>query len=220
MHRRHLLQTFAAASLIPSGLLGLIRNALANGNQPTQAGLRKITGSVTVNGQPAHAGMLVKAGDTIVTGRNAEAVYVIGDNAFLQRGDTQVVFGAEATAAFMRVITGKLLSVFGKGQKRLQVPTATIGIRGTACYIETEQERTYFCLCYGAAEITPSAAPQETETVKTWHHDHPLYINGDMRMAKSMVPAEVKNHSDSELEMLEALVGRVPPFYGKTGSYY
>ena len=37
---------------------------------------------------------------------------------------------------------------------------------------------------------------------------------------KSMVPAEVKNHSDSELEMLEALVGRVPPFYGKTGSYY
>jgi hypothetical protein len=218
--RRNFLRTLAAAGLLQgAGLSGLIREALANGNAPLQAGLRKLTGMVTVNGQSAKAGMLIQPGDTVITGPGSEAIYVIGDNAFLQRADSRVTFGTEA-ADFFRVVTGRLLSVFGRGHKRLNVPTATIGIRGTGCYIETEAERTYFCLCYGEAEVTPSAAPREAEVVKTWHHDHPLYINSDMRMAKSMVPAEVRNHTDAELSMLEALVGRYPPFYGKTGDSY
>lgn len=205
--RRRLLKILAAIGLFP--LAGRI---MAKGVLPIQVGLRRLTGPVLVNGDPAREGMLIRPGDTVVTGRGAEAVYVVGDSAFLQRSDTRVVFGTDA-ADFLRVVTGRLLSVFGKGRKRLQVPTATIGIRGTACYIEAGTEQTYFCLCYGIAEITPSAAPQATETVETRHHDHPLYINGTPDNATSMVPAEVMNHSDEELVMLEELVGRWPPFY-------
>lgn len=218
--RRNLLKTLAAVGLLQgAGIAGLIRDALANGKGPIQAGLRKLSGKVTVNGQPAKVGMLVKSGDTVATAAGAEAIYVIGENAFLQRENSSVTFGEDA-AAFFRIVTGKLLSVFSHGQKRLQVSTATIGIRGTACYIEAEETKTYFCLCYGEADITPTAAPAEHEVIRTWHHDHPLYINSDPGMAKSMVPAEVKNHTDAELAMLEALVGRVPAFYGKTDTHY
>ena len=211
--RRNLLKALAAAGLLQgAGIVGLIREALANGKDPLQAGLRKLTGKVTVNGRPARVGMLIKPGDTVVTAPRAEAIYVIGENAFLQRGDSSVSFGEDA-ADFLRIVTGKLLSVFGHGPKRLQVSTATIGIRGTACYIEAEETVTYFCLCYGEAEVTPVGAPGEKELIRTWHHDHPLYINNQTGMAKSMVPAEVKNHTDAELAMLEALVGRRPAFY-------
>ena len=47
-----------------------------------------------------------------------------------------------------------------------------------------------------------------------------MYIHNDMKMAKMMVPAGVINHSDAELEMLETLVGRTPPFWGQGGSKY
>ena len=45
-----------------------------------------------------------------------------------------------------------------------------------------------------------------------------MYIYNDMKMPKMMVPADVVNHSDLELTLLEGLVGRRPPFYGK-GDY-
>jgi hypothetical protein len=35
-----------------------------------------------------------------------------------------------------------------------------------------------------------------------------------------MVPAGVINHSDDELNLLESLVGRLPPFYGQGGTKY
>jgi hypothetical protein len=224
--RRHLLKALAAAGLLTSAeTLGLIRAALAAGANPVPAGLHKLKGTVTLNGQPAREGQLVRPGDTVSTGPGAEALYVIGQDAFLQRESTSVQFGG-AAADFMRVVTGRLLSVFGKGRSRgIQVGTATIGIRGTACYIEEEpgggaKARTYFCLCYGEAEVTPTAAPAQRETISTTHHDHPIYIHADPTMATSMVPAEVINHTDAELVMLENLVGRWPPFYDKANRGY
>lgn len=212
MERRSLLKAAATAALLPGGIAGLIGEALANGRFPIQAGLRRFTGQVSVNGQTATQGMLIKPGDTVTTGRRSEAIYVIGEDAFLQRADTSINFGVDA-ADFFRVVTGSLLSVFGRGRKQLRVPTATIGIRGTACYIEAEESRTYFCLCYGEAEVVPTAAPQQEEVIRTRHHDHPIYIHGDPAMVKSMVSAEVKNHTDDELMLLEEVVGRWPPFY-------
>ena len=215
MHRRTLLKTLAAAGLLQgAGISGLIREALANSSDPIPAGLRKLTGEVTINGRAAHEGMRIAPGDTVITGPGAEAVYVIGQDAFLQRADTEVIFG-EGAAAFFRIVTGRLLSVFGHGAKRLMIPTAAIGIRGTGCYIEAEESRAYFCLCYGEAEITPTAAPQEREVIHTEHHDHPLYINAAAKMSTVMVAAEVINHTDIELTLLEQLVGRLPPFDGK-----
>jgi hypothetical protein len=223
--RRTLLKALAAAGLFgPAGISGLIGNALAKGNAPVAPGLHKLRGTVSVNGKPAREGQLVGAGDTVVTGPGSEAIYVIGQDAFLQRESSTINFGADAAQNLMRVVTGKILSVFGKGARTIQVATATIGIRGTGCYIEDEgsgaKARTYFCLCYGDVELTPSAAPHERESYSTTHHDKPMYIHNDMKMPKMMVPAGIINHSDDELKLLEALVGRWPPFYGQGGPRY
>jgi hypothetical protein len=226
MHsRRRTLKALAAAGLLgPAGISGLIRDALAKGEVPLKTGLQKMRGEVVVNQRLATEGQIIRPGDTIVTGRNSEAIYVIGQDAYMQRELTTVSFGSEALQNLMRVVSGKILSVFGKGAKSIQVSTATIGIRGTGCYIEDEgtgaRARTYFCLCYGSVELTPSAAPHEVERYSTMHHDKPMYVHNDMSMPKMMVPATVINHTDAELELLEALVGRVPPFYGQGGPRY
>ncbi|MDD5250254.1 MAG: hypothetical protein PHY45_14810 [Rhodocyclaceae bacterium] len=213
--RRSLLRALAAG-----GLDGLLQRALAAGASPAVPGLRRVRGEVLVNDRPARVGQLVEPGDTVASGAGAEAVYVIGQDAFLQREASLVRFGSDAATDFMRVVSGKLLSVFGRGDKRITVSTAVIGIRGTGCYIEETDGRTYFCLCYGEADVVPSAAPQQRETIRTRHHDHPMYIHADPAMPKSMVPATVINHTDAELTMLEELVGRLPPFVGASGQRY
>lgn len=215
--RRQLLKALAAAGAFgPAGFSGLIREALAAGTTPVAPGMHKIRGTVTVNGQPAREGQLLRPGDTIATGPKSEAIYVIGQDAYLQRDRTTVAFAANV----MRVITGGILSVFGKGEKKLEIPNATIGIRGTGCYIETQDEKTvYFCLCYGVADVAPVADPGVIERIETTHHDHPVLIHNDSAMP-SMAPAQVVNHTDRELVMLENLVGRWPPFYGKASAGY
>lgn len=219
--RRRWLKSLAAA-----GTLGgidatlLIRAALAAGLTPVPAGLHRLRGPVTLNGKATREGTVVRAGDEIATGPGGEAIYVIGLDAFLQREATTVRFGADAAAGFLRVVTGKLLSVFGKGERRLLVPTATIGIRGTACYIETDELKTYFCLCYGEAQVEPVVAPAVREIIRTNHHEHPIHIHKDPAMPSGMAPATVINHTDAELTLLENLVGRWPPFHGQTGFSY
>jgi hypothetical protein len=231
--RRTLLKGLAAAGVFgPAGIAGLIREALASGVNPVPPGLHKVTGDVRINGKPARSGTLIQLGDTVTTGPGAEAIYVIGQDAYLQRDNSAVSFAADATKQLMRVITGKILAVFGKGERRITVSTATIGIRGTACYIEDEPEKvgvggtapikaqTYFCLCYGSADLEPKANPAQRESYSTVHHDKPMLIHDDPDMAKCMAPASVMNHTDDELTLLENLVGRWPPFWGKGGSNY
>lgn len=209
--RRFWLRRVAALGLLgAANAAGLVCEVLAAGNRPIVPGMQKLSGKVWVNGQPAHEGMSVGSGDTIVTGAGSEAIYVINQDAFLQRENSSVSFFG-ATADVMRVLTGKILSVFGKGPKKLQTATATIGIRGTGCYIESEVERVYFCLCYGTAEVVPNADPSHVEHFETKHHEHPVYLYRDSAQPM-MVQAELINHSDAELELLEALVGRWPPF--------
>jgi hypothetical protein len=180
--------------------------------------MHRITGQVTVNGQPAREGMLIKPGDTIVTGAKSEAIYVIGQDAYLQRDRSAVSITGDAIKSGLRLISGKLMSVFGKGDKKIETPTATIGIRGTGCYLETEENQVYFCLCYGVADVVSSTDPAKKDTITTNYHDFPVFLLASGE--KMMAMATVKNHSDAELILLESLVGRVPPFYGKNTYRY
>jgi hypothetical protein len=91
----------------------------------------------------------------------------------------------------------------------IQAGPAAIGIRGTGAYFEVDPQRVYFCLCYGEAVIKGRNMPDKP--VKTEHHESPLYLLDDGR-ALTAEPGPFLNHSDEELVMLEALVGREPPF--------
>lgn len=207
--RRRMLQAMAAG--VAGGLSGLAQQVLAAGNAPIQQGVQRIRGKVTVNGQAAKQGAQIRAGDTVETGPGSEAIYVIAADAYLQRADTRVSFGSTA-ADFMRVVTGKILSVFGAGERRLQIPAAFIGIRGTGCYIEADVRRSYFCLCYGEVVLEPVNG--RAITYKTRHHDTPHWIEDGI-----VSNAPVINHTDEELVLLEQLVGRWPPFYGFNKKY-
>lgn len=211
--RRTLLQRASLAALLGgAGITGLIRKVLAAGGEQAKPGMRRVSGTVTVNGVAAHEGTPVGAGDAVETGAASDAVYVIGQDAFLQRPSSRVSFGDSAAAGVLRVITGRLLAVFDKGNRRIDTPAATIGIRGTGCYVEVEADRVYFCLCYGEVDLTPTAAPSERETYASGHHDRPLYIYQDSKTPKVAAAADLANHHDEELVLLEALLGRRPPF--------
>jgi hypothetical protein len=192
-----------------AGLSAALRSVLVHAD--IEQGVRSVLGNVRVNGVSAAPGTPVRAGDTVTTGTGEAATFVIGQDAFLVRGRSRVEFaGSGSVLRLLRLTTGKLLSVFGHGEeRRLVTPTATIGIRGTGGYLEAQRRRTYFCLCYGTAEVAPSGSAMR-ETYSTTHHESPKYIYGDGRKT-AMAPAGVINHTDDELIMLEALVGRTPP---------
>jgi len=206
----------AGAGLVAE-LAGL-RAALAQG--AVAPGVRRLRGHATIGGRDAAEGMAVRPGDTIATAAGAQIVFVVGRDAMLMRGATRVEMQGDPgslIATGLRVVTGAILSVFAPGQpKRIETRTTTIGIRGTAVYVEASPDRTYVCTCYGTAEIVPVADPAAAETVHTTHHEQPRFVmaSGAPQM---VMKAKVMNHTDAELTMLEALVGRVPPFAPRPG---
>ena len=217
--RRETLRRLSLAGLMAPGFAPGWLAAQASPPWPHATGVRHTRGKVEINGRPAEVGMPVSPGDTVSTAADGEAIYVIGSDAFLQRGSSTIAFSATPAAAFLRVVTGRLLSVFGKSERRITTPTATIGIRGTGCYIEAEAGRVYFCLCYGSALVIPHAAPDHLERLTTRHHDRPLLIH-DRGNLPLLAEAAVVNHSDAELEWLERLVGRRPPFSPERSTPY
>lgn len=202
--------------LVAWGLSGWAWQRLVHSAEAWPQGMLRVRGKVQVNGQDAQEGQPVAVGDRISTGVQAEAVYVMGRDAFLLRAGSQVQHDHDGVKQVLRVLTGRMLSVFGPGEKTLHIPTATVGIRGTACYIEADSQQSYFCLCYGRADVSPLADPLQALQIETQHHDHPIYISA-MPGMPVMRAAPVVNHTDAELVMLEALVGRQPPFVGRDG---
>ena len=218
-----------AGVLGPAGIPGLIQEALAKGDLPAGSGINSLQGSATVNGIPAKVGMPVKPGDKIVTGtaKGSFAVVVIGKDAYLLREGTSVTFEGSkdkpGTLSQVLIATGKLLSVFERRPANagltIRAQSATIGIRGTGCYIEIHRERTYFCLCYGEAAIDGTGM-EKTKVIKTTHHESPVWLDeagGNMKVESTTFGS----HSDDELILLEKLTGREPPFVamGLTGKY-
>ena len=196
--------------------LGALREALAAGR--LEKGVYRVRGEARVNGVPAREGMDVKAGDVITTGADGELVFVIGKDAMLVRRNARVEVAGRLGALVadgLRIVTGAVLSVYSPGARReITVRTATIGIRGTAVYVEDMDDRAYVCTCYGVAEIAATDDAAVRETVATEYHDQPRYLY-PAGAAERIVKAPVINHSDAELILLESLVGREPPFLAR-----
>ena len=211
--RRQLLKFIG--TLGAAGVSGYLSDVLAAGDAPP--GLHKLDGTGTINGKPAQAGSPIALGDKIATGANSQAVVVLKGDAFLMRANTQIeVVGSGGVLSSLTIATGRVLSVFAKKPVSIKAASATVGIRGTGAYVEVEPNEVYFCLCYGEAAVTgPGMAEQ---VVKTKHHESPLLLTTSGGAMKSE-PGGFRNHKDDELIMLEALVGREPPFV-KGGQQY
>lgn len=173
-----------------------------------------IDGEVRINGKPAGKGALVRAMDVITTGPIGQAIVVMGKDALLIRANSEVEILGKPKAAVLtglRMLTGGLLSVFGKaGPRQLVSPLMTVGIRGTGIYMEASAERTYLCTCYGEVEITDQKRKEKRLVLAGYHT--PTLVHAETQEGPMMEKAAFINHTDEELVMLEKLVGRVPPF--------
>jgi hypothetical protein len=209
--RRALLRMLAASGTLgAAGLSGWISQALAKGDLGETQGIVRLEGRLTVDGKPAKVGTPVNLGERVATGSASRAVVVVGRDAFLLRADTIIELkGRGGVLSDLVVSTGKVLSVFAKKPVAIKASMATLGIRGTGAYLEVDPAGVYFCLCYGEALV--EGPGMEAMVLKTTHHEQPLLLHGDARAMRAE-PGPFRNHSDDELAMLEALVGREPPF--------
>jgi len=211
--RAFLLKALAAGVFAASGLPAAHAQLFGRrpGRLPQDQSFYEISGEVRVNGRPATPQTPIVAGDRVETGRGAQAIFVIGDDAYLLRERSRFeTSGSGMVADVLRLATGALLSVFGRRPKRMHMETAALGIRGTGLYVESDPEQDYVCTCYGEVSIAAADDPSVSERVATRHHDAPRYVLKSA--ARRIRPAPFINHTDLELMLIEALVGRTTPF--------
>ncbi|MBT5013984.1 MAG: hypothetical protein HOL37_04590 [Rhodospirillaceae bacterium] len=224
--RRAMIWGVLAASGFATTLMLALTRAGSSAKLPIVPGVQEMSGDVRINTKPASLKQEVHPGDVVTTGTDGSCVIVISEHVFLIHEDSEVefyreYFEAETGSALSGLITlaaGAMLSVFGKTNTAITTPVASIGIRGTACYVKAESERTYACVCYGRGELSGTEDGLKLETVTTTNHDSPRYIyppSAPRRIDK----APVIDHTNAELRMLEALVNREPPFGEEDGAY-
>lgn len=180
---------------------------------PEDRSIYKLNGEVWINGGRATPESRIGPGDSLRTGAGAELIAVVGKDALILRENSELQLDlGRSTRQALRLLSGAMLSVFGKREidrLELHTPVATIGIRGTGVYTETDAQRSYICTCYGETQI---AGGGMTETIHSSHHDAARYVYADAGPGRRIESAPFKNHTDLELMLIEALVGREVPF--------
>jgi hypothetical protein len=204
--RNFLMQILATATFLGTGVTSA--PAKTENNSPKR-GIHLIEGKVYVNEIEATINTPILANDRIKTGKNGRLVFAVGHDAFILRNNTELVLESNGLlVGGLRLVTGKLLGVFGKSNHQISTNLGLLGIRGTGLYAEAEPDLTYFCTCYGETDISSIALPNRVITVKSKHHDAPKYITA----SGEIKPAPFINHTDEELMLIESLVGRTTPF--------
>jgi len=203
VHPRDLRRRFLKAAASGGALLSFPGAAAS-------AQLGEAVGELYVNGFRAPPGTVIKPGDSVLTGPDTTINFAVGGDAFRMRPLTSLKIAGATVISGLRVLTGGLLGVFGKGgQRTLQTATVTAGIRGTGIYVEASSIMTYFCTCYGEVEL--ECVPYRSrKTVRTDNHAA-NYVYGKVERGRSIVDAPVLNHSNAELMELEQMVGRRSP---------
>ena len=173
--------------------------------------IHELEGSVFINNVPAKMDSRIRAGDKIVVAHDGKLAVSIGGDAYLLRAGTALEIAArKGLVSGLRLLTGELLAVFGHRDKEIQVQThiATIGIRGTAIYLNANPTNLYACTCYGSTDLRFG---RHTEHVNATHHSA-YQIDASGGSTSAMQAMEVVGHSDDELRTLEGYVGRIPKF--------
>ena len=192
------------------------------GRLPPGRSIFRLSGEVRVNGTPANQQTTLSSTDILETGPRSELVFVVGDNAMILRESSRLELSTatgESVLGALRLLAGKLLSVTRNRRLQVNTSTATIGIRGTGFYIESEPQQTYFCTCYGTTDVVASSDPASRDTIVARQHDKPVYIVGGAPQGQAIRRAPFINHTDQELMLIESIVGRTPPFVFPGSAY-
>lgn len=200
-HRRNFLQAAAAWTAL----------GFAGAHAQSRNNVVQLEGDALVNGSRLDPQRPLQAGDQIVTGPGSQLVFVVGNASFLVRQSSQVrIEGDAASTAIgvLRLITGAVASVWGKGTRRkIITPTLTAGIRGTGVYTEILPEfagRTYFCNCYGTIDLAAGNAALESKA----EYHQAFWVERPGQPGAALTPAKKLNHTDEEMEMLAKLIGQ------------
>lgn len=232
--RRFLVRALGMGLYAAAGTVLAPAPVMAMAGEPRQVppgrSIYRMSGQVKINGVSADEDTRIRPGDIIETGPGSELIFVVGKDAFIVRDNSELELAApgggengstDRVIDGLRVLTGKLLSVFGERSAdeslSLHTPIATIGVRGTGLYLEARGDRDYVCTCYGRTRITAVDDPASTATVSSEQHDSPYFILPEGPSGNRIEAAPVINHTDMELVLVEELVGREPPF--DPGSY-
>lgn len=174
----------------------------------SRSNIVELMGDATVNGLRLSPQQSIQTGDQIATGPKSNVIFVIGNSAFHVRQNSTLTVERGATlnaVSVLRLITGAVASVWGKGTSRqIITPTMTAGIRGTGVYteiFENQGGRSYFCNCYGTVDM--ASGRDKVTSVSDYHQAY----WGEVQPVegRSLTPAKAINHTDLELEYLARL---------------
>lgn len=219
--RRNVVGRALAIGALGAGSSSLVnQNVWALGRVPgpllQERSTHRLRGDARLNGRTANIESIVQPGNRVTTGPASQVVSVVESRAFVLSSSSALESQGAKDKSFVRGLhraTGALLSVFGRGRApRINAPVATIGIRGTSVYLESEEDRSYGCTCYGEAELRWLDNPSSAETVRTEHHNAPRYMLAAANSGELVRPARFKHHTDEELSLIGTLVGRERPF--------
>ncbi|QJW84039.1 iron dicitrate transport regulator FecR [Ramlibacter terrae] len=200
--RRHFIQ--AAAAWTAAG-------GFTAAHAQQRSNVVQLEGDVLLNGQRMRPDNFVQSGDRIDTGPGSTLVFAVGNSAFHVRQNSRITVERGATlntVSVLRLLTGAVVSVWGRGSNRqIVTPTLTAGIRGTGVYTEVfaqENYRSYFCNCYGTVEL--AAGGERAVSQASYHQSY--WGEAQPRGGRMLTPALAINHTDEEVEFVAALINQ------------
>jgi hypothetical protein len=200
--RRSFLQAAAAWSAA---------GGFATAHAQSRSNIVEMAGDVLLNGQRLRPQQSIVSSDQIETGPGSTLIFVIGSAAFQVRQNSRLTVERGSTintVSVLRLLTGAVASVWGKGLNRqIVTPTLTAGIRGTGVYTEVfpeQNRRSYFCNCYG--EVAMSAGKDQVFSTSSYHQS--FWGEAEPKNGRLLTPAKAINHTDEEIEFLARLVNQ------------
>lgn len=187
---------------------------------PTSHGTKRLTGvihelegDVFINKRVAALTSSIQAGDRLSVAYGGRLIFSMGEDSYLLQEGTSLEVASKdnKVVSGLRLLTGGLLSVFGQRNTttKIYTHTATIGIRGTGVYLNSQPDKLYFCTCYGKTDL--HLGHHHDEHIEATHHNA-FDITGKTAKSMTMVATEVTGHTDDDLRLLERYSGRKPPF--------
>lgn len=203
---------FRRRSVLQAAMAWTAMGGFAAAQAQQRSNIVALQGDALLNGAPLRREQLIQTGDHIETGPGSNLSFVIGSAALHVRENSRITVERGQTLntiALLRMLTGAVVSVWGRGTSRqIVTPTLTAGIRGTGVYTEIfpqEAYRSYFCNCYGTVDLASGRdnAVSQAEYHQSFWADAQANAEG-----RVLTPARAINHTDEEVEFVASLIGQ------------